>query len=670
MINLKYALIVLFLLLISSSMGASATYIVSANVTVTHECYVALTINALSFYPIVGNAIFNYTAQNIGTCALNQIPGNFFLEYQSNSVALISNSFTLTNVGSSVKEYDVPPINSLQVPPGNYTAVISISSSQVSNSVFKNTEFLLPAKITINDLSATSPNIGAPVTFSMKLTNTGELASNDISLDFHIVGPASFNETESVAALSPGQSESVSVQLSNVTATAGSYVVTVNATYVEYGRTFSSPSNNTSYTVLSTLISGGGAPESTSAGGTSPSGGSPSATAVAAPFGVSFTEFPISSSVTSTATSLLNLGFTSTASSPEFVFLTLPSLSARYLRIEASSLYLKPNEISSTSIAFNPNANATPGTYVLPINVTVNAANGANSTKTEYMLFNVQNATNGATVLTQLLLTSNGASESLEINAPQNSSISNATLATILPQGIINNVSQVITSGLPARVQLDPEIIWDIPYIRAGGNAYASFSITNPKSLTPLEHIQNVLTEPSSPQQGSVLRLLNMNVPAMYSNSTSQVSASFLYTGTREQAVRFYMVSQTKGVSIYNFTQVVNASPNQVLEQNFNIRPRDSGTLLLTLDAFTPGANMSYAVPALVLPGQLSLATIMKNAEPGSTISDYLLALIIIGAVAGIIIVYVVIMKPLNKPRYDSERAAKLIRIREQIKRS
>ena len=138
-----------------------------------------------------------------------------------------------------------------------------------------------------------------------------------------------------------------------------------------------------------------------------------------------------------------------------------------------------------------------------------------------------------------------------------------------------------------------------------GQEVYAYYTITNlSKSIEFPMHIQNLLTQPSTLKPSNLLRIVNFSLPTLYTNSTANMSADVLYTGTTEQPVYFYLTAPP-GITVNNATQSVNATPNLLISKRFGIVTKGTtGTIILTLYVNTQGTNITYSLPLVVLQKQ------------------------------------------------------------------
>jgi hypothetical protein len=174
---------------------------------------------------------------------------------------------------------------------------------------------------------------------------------------------------------------------------------------------------------------------------------------------------------------------------------------------------------------------------------------------------------------------------------------------------------------------------------------------------------------PSQVTPASILRVVSLQAPTFYTNSTNRITVEALYTGTSQQKVRFTLTT-TGTVEILNSVQLVNATPNQLLQQAFEVAVHNTtGTVLFGLSIVTPNASLSYSLPVLVLARRS--ATTTTTTIPQTVISRNITkyAPLALGVAALVVVAAMVVRGTKKRPRYNAEREKELIRIREQIKR-
>lgn len=644
------------------------------NATLTVACPFSVTTNALPLYIRTGNIILNYTLFTQSSCTISNLQGNFALSYQSNGTVFVFNSITMPSVTQTANTYNTIPINTLTLPVGFYIAKTSFSQVPVSNSSSATFDLLNPANIMLVSLSASSVNLNSPITFSVVLKNDGGLASNSIPINLLVTGPVDFNMSFTANALSPSQSETVLITLGNITGVAGSYKANVFATYLSNNLAKQSNQLNVTYTVSTPVSSGsGGLP------------GTPPATRITAVPGIAFTAIPLFTSLLSGSEALTELGVKNIGSSSEFINASVATPFLKLLSLSATSILLNPNSGVAVQFLFNPNSSGQPGMYIVPVNVSSSLPNnGGQSRQTEYFEFDVMNKTGFAAILNQIMLKGRDLDITMQIDSPDGTGISNATVITQLPRIVAQNLSQISTYGLPSNVSITPSgnyrIKWYISYLAPKQSTYAYYRISNASSTDVSTHIQNVMIQPSRVNQSNVLKIINIGIPTFYTDSSENITVEALYTGIAGQSVVFSLTAPP-AMGVENATQTVNATPNLLMIQNFSVSTGGTpGTYLLSLYVFTNQGNETFTLPVVVLhPQSLGITTIpqrRQNPRQGfgfsafvSALSSNRLLLLVILSIAGVIIIGILASKANGMSRYNRGRAEQLIRIRQQVER-
>ena len=115
---------------------------------------------------------------------------------------------------------------------------------------------------------------------------------------------------------------------------------------------------------------------------------------------------------------------------------------------------------------------------------------------------------------------------------------------------------------------------------------------------------------------------------------------------------------------VHNATRIANVYPNEQLSQSFDITTGSfTGTIQLKLYVVTGGVNSTYSFPIVVLQRPVTVLSVMSNILLAF---KYLIAAIVVIVILILVYSYRKAHRPLP---YNSERARKLIEIRNQIKR-
>ena len=298
-------------------------------------------------------------------------------------------------------------------------------------------------------------------------------------------------------------------------------------------------------------------------------------------------------------------------------------------------------------IELNSQLDTSPGSYVVPINLTV-AANGKVTNVNAFITVTIYNSTpSQASILNQIsVLNYTNSTEgrvtsgTIQISSPLNSSIVNSSLETLLPGSLANNISEISTYGIPSAVSSENGsyvIHWQIPYLPPGEQAYAYYMISNSGGQAQLYRIQNLFTVPSqaTPQLKQVLKIINISVPDFYANTLNHISVHALYAGIVPGQINFTMASSS-GARIQNSTRIVNLTPNQYVVEDFGVEGgQQPGTMLLMLYISSKGmANMTYSLPVVVLPGTPATASTYPSLQGATHYIEYTVIAIAVLAIA------------------------------------
>jgi len=513
---------------------------------------------------------------------------------------------------------------------------------------------------------STSSNlyVGASLPFYATLNNSGALATTNIIINVSITGPAAFNSSYSVSSLTPEQTENVTIQISGVTSAAGTYTLNAFASYYIGNTILVTNSKSTQYTVITpSQHSGGGG------GG----GGGPSITPVP---GITIITIPLTTSTIAGQGLVTQIGVQSTSNSPQVVNFSVGSNFTRLVNISVGSLYLNPGQAATLQAIFKTTANTLPGTYVIPLVIKTSVSGGGSISTTEYLTFTVyNNLKNGLQIIGQTYLTNSLATLSgiISIGNSGNSIIQNGTLYTTLPSMAISNASQIYAYGLPNNITKTANgytIAWHISKISSGQEFYAYYEITNLSRINLISYAQNVFVEPGPITSSSVLRIADISAPTFYSDSFGSIKVLAFYTGTATQQVTAYL-SGPLAAGIKNATLAFNATPNKLLPMNFSIYVGNyTGTLLFYLYISTQGANLTEPIPVIVLRGNSSVVSTTTIPQKPIVIGQEA-KLGILGGVAALAIVLIIVVSmrkvKRRRPKYDQERASKVIRLKKSI---
>ena len=647
--------------LITAMALVHGTYAMSQSGTVTANAYIicpfSLTTSTRAAYPLGSNAVGNYTLRTLAACSIPGVEGLLTVTNQSNHL-MFSENVPSGPVGNSptTLPFTIP---SYSFPNGTYTAKVNFTYVNTENASFSRFLMLSIANVVVEafSVSPTSLITGSPVGFTAQLKNTGKYASGNMVLYLNITGPSTFSFTYPLNALSPGQNQTATILLSNVSGSAGTYTANAYVKYIANGTTYTSASRTVSYTISAPLISVGGPPKR------------PSIVNIPNLF---LTAVPFYTTLLEGQSSIGQLGLLSTASAPEYANLSFPSSYSGMINLSARSVYLYPGESESLSVLLAARQGTQPGAYTIPVNITVSAVGGISESQVEYLTMIVYPSNFTLLPLSlqvDLLNNSRTASGTITVRVPPNST-GNSTLMTFIPIDAVRNVSLISAFGLPHNITTRNGryvISWFLGAFRGSTTAYAYYTLNNLTDQQALFSTQSIYVQPSQPTPQSLIKVFSINIPTFYADTNGSITVDALYTGTSVQKVSL-SVTAPPGTVVSNPSYVVNASPNQLIVARFAVNPGSgTGTQLLDLYVNTNGANLTYTIPVLVL---------ARTSPPPSTttvpqgyLSQYILqridVIFILALVAAALLVFSIARR---RPRYSRERSEKLIRIRERIK--
>jgi len=657
-----FAIISIFFAFLSLAFAATSS--VTASVTVV--CPGKVSINVLPAYMKFLNISLNYSLEQTANCIIPNATGTFSIIDKLHSTSVFSKRVAFYNV-SSIEKQSLN-ISSNALANTTYYAVLNLTELsykiQGTSSTF---ELVNPAIITINVSafpSTASPS--TPVLIKIGLHNKGSLASGNIIINTSISGPQQIKLIYTASPLAPGQSENISYTITNLTS-AGLYTVNVYSSYnTILGHEVL---NSTSHASTSFTISAPTPPSPTPAPTPTPSP-IPVPKPVTPIPGISLVSAPLIVSSSVGTGTLSQLSLINTANTTELVNITVAKPYSSLVQLSASSFDIKPNENIAVQLAFIANSTLKPGVYTIPINISASIKNKTRSI-TEYMQFYAYSKHNSS-ITSQIVLANNTniANGILKIANPTNKTLFNVRVSTMLPKGLVSNISDITAYGLINNITESNGyyiINWLVPYLPSGSSTYAYYTILKPQNQVMLANIQNLMEVPSYVKPASTLRIININVPTFYVNQSNKIIVSELYTGTAMQSVMIQLLAQP-GIVVKPGLVIVNASPNEVLTQVFNVTSPSAGTMMLSLYLAMQGYNATYSIPALVL-APTTTTTIPQALQPKPiAISSYYLEILLIFVIL-IVLVLALFARRRHMPKYSEEKLGELKELREMIKR-
>ena len=315
---------------------------------------------------------------------------------------------------------------------------------------------------------------------------------------------------------------------------------------------------------------------------------------------------PLLSGIVSGSAFVRDIEVKNTGLSPETVSISAPSGFSKFVNVSSSNLLLSQGQSVSVPILLTAPKGASPGTYIIPIEISTNT-NGQTASQTEYITATiVQNSTSEPIVLNQISLTNNTNEISgvVEMTAPPNQSIQDFDVRTYLPIHIAKNISDISAVGITNNISIvnnNYVIDWKVYSLPAGESVSGYYTIRNLQNQSLIQYSQTLFVLPSKSTPSQVLKILSVNIPPVYNGSTGTITVEALYTGTKYGPVSFTLGGPTIS-RVINASQYINATPNSNIVVYFGVKPSLTGTLPLSLYASAEGYNITYPVPVLVLP--------------------------------------------------------------------
>lgn len=648
------ALAFALILLLGQAHGSSTLNSSSLTAGVNVECPFALTLGVHSVYTATQNQSANFSVYSKYNCSITSISGNFsFLE--PNGTAVYTLPIKNISITQEPTLYNIT-FNASSVPAGTYTAHIGLSFDNSTNSASNTVLVNKPANVSIAGFSTSSSLLLHGIqSFNVLLNNTGSFAlANSIKVGITISGPAHTNIIEpSNYSLSPSQTLNLTITTSNSTSAPGQYSATLNVTYTA-NKTIKSNYKTIQYTVIA---------PSTSAPVPKPSILVPQFSLLSFPYIVSII-------TGESQTGIINIK--NNANVTEYISIDVPASYSDMLNLSATNLFIQPHQTVGLTALLRAPGGKPPGQYIIPLNIT---AKIGQTTASETQYITLEASPHNTSMLQSIILlnNTNAATSTIRISNPTDSNLTNIVVKTLLPAIIVKNVSDINVYGLPYSIsRINGSYVIGMQLSRLPGNSstYAYFSLANITAPSLLSHISETMAVTSPALVSSLIKVVDINVPTFYAGVGNYISVTYMYTGTSPQQVSGELTGPAD-VVIRNSSQLNNATPNGVYTDNFEIIQGSTGTTMLNLYIATRGANLSYSIPILVLakpvtttstttvPQEEFEITTKSAAEYSSLIITLLIITIVIIAVA----------KRSNKPKYDPERAEKLRRLRETIKR-
>ncbi|MCL5423634.1 MAG: hypothetical protein M1385_00950 [Candidatus Marsarchaeota archaeon] len=679
-----YKKILVSFLIISILQGASfSASVITANVTVT--CPFNVLLNTNSTYIKYSNIEFNYTGASLASCNIGNLSGYINVSSYGNSSVQYTKKISILNVNKTFSGNII--INSSYLRNGTEIATLSLNNFNTYNTSKKQFMLESPANIIITNFSesASTLNPGSALSFTIDISNIGQLASNSITLNMSITGAYNSINLYTEPALAPGSNETLTIiEPSNFTSKYGNYNVTLVAYANTSGYSFIksiSTKKFLNYTIIPIQ-------NQTSNKKSAPSVNITRTNESIVPIPqLVLSDVPLYISVQNDSLLVTQIGFLNPTNVSENITISTQPNFDNIVKFSSNNIYLNKGSFLSVQLVFIPQLNMSPGIYLIPINITVHAIGGATSNQREFITLNVYKKVNNVpSILNQITLSNNtkNASGTIAISAPSNTSLANVLLVTKIPLSIVKNESQIYAYGAQNNITISNgfyNINWHINYVTKGSKVYLYYNIEDPKNQLLLQNFQNVYESESIQKTKNTFDLIKINISPFYTNSTNVISLTSIYTGTYNTNITFSL-NDYSNAQILDPIQVVNAYPNELITTNFHIKTNSTaGTQIFNLLILGNGINYSTSIPTVIVQ-KLNTNNVSNQSnftERNSTIllqhqinnfyTNFDFYLIAGGFLLLTVILIVMIYKSKSKAKYNSQRSYELKRIKDQIKR-
>lgn len=667
--------------LVHPAWASSGQQIVHASVFVICPYAVSVTPNSPVFV-IPTNIVLFYSANTLADCSIPSASGTVNVINYTTSSVLFTDDVTLTGITNTVNPtrytFQTPSTYAMQ---GEDNGIFTLTSGP--NTISSSTTpfyVIRPANIILSNftISPSSSRTGSTITFTSNVYNDGQLAANNVVLNLKVNEPGggAFLTVDPLLALSPGQSQVVSLQLGTVSGTPGQYTATENVSfnsiYVYGSTTYSSPTLYSSNATAGYTIS-------------SPPGPKPPVTNITnyttpvlpsiAQNAVEITTAPMYIQILRGNSSLQYLGFKNNLNSSVWLNFTIPEqqIAQQQLHLSTNSLYLAAHSAGLIQYVLSPFANTSPGTYVAQVNITLSVQDSmhlAPATSSLYTKLNVMNPPHAPYIRTTALLlnASTAVEEQFTLSNPTNETYYNLELQAPIPSIALYNDSQISLLGnehsiIPSGASL--VLGWKISTLQPGDTSVLTSTINRIAEPQLFTSPAVSLSAPSQPKPAGVFRVLFINALPVYLNSTGSVEVESIYTGTNVTNTTFNFVPPP-GQQVQNPFRHFELLPNQVLTTTYTIGPlTQAGTLLYTLNINGYFGQETYAVPVIVSPPPTTIPVLQPPSPYNVTIAGVLLG---IAMVVIIFTIYYLRRFSRRGPSYSKARAEKLRNISKRIR--
>jgi hypothetical protein len=538
--------------------------------------------------------------------------------------------------------------NSLSSLPSNTVYNASDKASSASSNSIRQ----YSTNLTISNVYV-PPNISihSPLPLSFNMTNTGKYASGNIMLTIEDYGVSLYNTSISITPLSPGQSTSIFLYLNGITGAVGRHSVYISSAYTSNGKIYTGGGGSTDYNVTNTGFAGAQPNFNAQL---------PSLEIESVPF-VYYLDSQIGGQV-----SQLQLLYTGLK--PTTVDMNVPGIFSGLVSLSSHSLYMQQNQTLGSSLLINTGHEPYETTYVLPISISI--ANGSRKFMNDtYMELSVLNVSTNSTFVSEQSSLLNGSTDIsgvLQINSPAYAGLDNVEVEFLVPQSVGSSLSRISTYGSATNVtQVNGSYVmsWNVGDIANNQNVYLYYDIGGIENASAFLNSKTIMYSVSHQIQGNLFTIISKSLPILYTNSTTQLNLTLLYTGTVSSRALVTLPS-SPGAKVSRSVRVVNVTPNQQINLDYNMTSTNyTGTIPMKLYIVAEGINSTYNVPIIVVAAPQSVFSIAFG-----TLSrfKYFVLTIILAIAAVLAYRYRKRREPVE---YNEDRAKSLIEIREQMKR-
>ncbi|MDE1860636.1 MAG: hypothetical protein KGH72_02855 [Candidatus Micrarchaeota archaeon] len=506
-------------------------------------------------------------------------------------------------------------------------------------------------------------DINSQLSASFTIVNTGQLAAENASINLLISGPTGLNESYPIEPLAPGQTENVTVTIRNVTVTNGTFNVVAKVNYNSVAQSlptnFSTNAATGRYNVSQARMPLYDLPQ-----------------LIDQPVGIpnlQVSDIPILEPVYSGSSRTYSIALKNTGTSPEIANLSVPEKFSEVVKLSANTIYLQQGSTIYSTLLFNQYGNMPANDYVVPLNIIVTPIGGSPSSFTEQFVVSIGNPPAVPTTdLRAILVNDSTVQATLEINNPTNLTINNAAYGLLIPKPRGVNSSTLKYTGIAQNVTSIGrfyQLLWPAGQLFPQQIAAAQYFISNSSAYLPLANTTRLLMMLSPLSRTQILTIENPSAPTLSTNSSGVINISAIYTGPSQtpQQVSFTL-SGPKGITIVNPQQNVSVLPNQQMKQGFVIRTgTQSGTFGLTLYVSTNGANYTYDLPLVVVPGLTGPPNGVNGHNGSTTPVFYPWYFPIIMLIILTIVVLAYLRKKKEAATYDEDRVERMMRIKKSL---